>query len=128
MPQIALQSSMFGPPTVCGDIVARIEALLIERPELRDSYAALKAAYWAEYDGLGDALKRPLVGCVGEPEATELASALVEAFQLWFEKFATSGKTIQNRAMECQRNNPQLDASRDIRKWRDKQSRAGPIR
>lgn len=126
---IVMQGSLFGgQPVVSGDIVDRIEALLVERPELRDSYQALKAAYWAEYDGLGDALKRPLAERVGEPAATELVTDLVEAFQVWFTQHATSGKTIQNRAMESQRRNPDLDASTDVRKWRNKQARAGPVK
>lgn len=129
MPPIVMQSSLLGdPPVVSGDVVDRIEALLVERPDLRDSYQALQAAYWAEFDGLGDALKRPLAERIGEPAAADLVADLVVAFQQWFARHATSPKTIQNRAQEIQHREPALDARKDIRQWRDKQSRAGPVR
>jgi hypothetical protein len=52
----------------------------------------------------------------------------VEAFRRWMASpEATSPKTLQNRAMEVQREYPELDANSTVRAWRDSQGRNGPV-
>ena len=126
---IVMQASLFGdPPVVAGNIVDRLKAILAEHPEARDSYQAAMALYWVEFDGLDAALRKALAQTLPEPQAGDLCEDLVDAFQEWFVRFATSPKTLQNRAMELQRQDPDLDATPDTRAWRDKQARAGPVK
>lgn len=109
---VAFQHSLFGePPVVSGDVKQRIAWLLRKYPETRANYKALMARYWAEFDGLKNVL--------GEK---------TEAFVAWFSgKGATSPKTLQNRAMEVQNENPALEAPPEVERWRQAQSRAGPV-
>ena len=109
---IALQGSLFGgPAVVSGDIRQRIAWLLRQFPDTRNSYKALMARYWVEFDGLETVL-----------------GDRVEAFVAWFSgNGATSPKTIQNRGMEVQNAHPELDAAPEVEEWRQAQSRAGPV-
>lgn len=107
----ALQRSLFGGEiAVGGTIVDKLTYILEEHPEARDDYMAAMFRYWQQFDGLGEVL--------GEK---------AEAFLEWFTSQATSVKTLQNRAMEIQRRRGDLDASSDVRKWRDRQAKAGPV-
>ena len=108
---LAQQYTLFGGTGAQGDIVAKVRAILEDDESTRDSYAELVAAFWFQYDGLGDVI--PL----------EYHTAFTE----WLHK-ATSWKTIQNRAGEIQRNNPHLDSSPDVREKRNRQARQGVVR
>jgi len=124
-----MQGSLFGgPPVVSGNVVDRLEYILTEHPEARDSYKAAMALYWLEFDGLDAALRQALPDTLDAQQADDMCSELAGAFQKWFERFATSPKTLQNRAMELQSDKTELDSSPDVRKWRDRQSRAGRIK
>ena len=126
---IAMQQSLFGgPAVVSGNVVDRLEYILTEHPETRNSYKAAMALYWLEFDGLVVALRQALPDTLDAKQADDLCSRLADAFQKWFERFATSPKTLQNRAMELQSDKAELDASPDVRKWRNRQSKAGPVK
>jgi hypothetical protein len=51
-----------------------------------------------------------------------------EPFLRWLGNRATSWKTIQNRALEIQRQRPDLDASPEVRALRERQSKQGRVR
>lgn len=124
---IALQQTMFGPAVATGSVVDQLEYILTEHPEARDSYKRTMALYWLEFDGLEAALRQALTRELGTaPDG--LAEAVGAAFAEWFVQFATSPKTLQNRAMELQSDRTDLDATPDVRAWRERQSRAGPVK
>ena len=100
------QFDLLGNKTVAGDIVDRVRHILKEHPGARNDYRVLVARYWLEFDGLDV-----------DPDQ----------FIQWIQT-ATSAKTIQNRGMEIQRENPELDSTPAVRKWRDNQAKAGIVR
>lgn len=106
------QMTLDGRAVTVGSVADKIEAILRKHPDARNSYHALMYWYWLEHDGLDDVLRSP---------------AQREAFRVWFTKYATSCKTLQNRTQEAQRRNPGLDACDDVRQWRDRQATAGPV-
>ena len=107
------QMTLDGAAVTVGSVADKVEAILRKRPSARNSYHELMYWYWLEHDGLDDVL----------PSHRQR-----EIFRIWFAGLATSCKTLQNRAMERQRANPGLDASDDVRQWRDRQACAGPAR
>lgn len=112
MPAV-IQTDFWGNQSVAGDVVDRINFLLETCPESRESYMTLIARYWLTFDGLANLLAQT---------PTE------QEFVTWFEQAATSPKTIQNRAMEIQKGKPHLDASPNVREYRQHQAVAGPVR
>ena len=102
------QYDLMGNMMVAGDIVDRVRHILKNHPEARDDYRVLVARYWLEFDGLD----RIIDG---------------ETFVDWI-RHATSPKTAQNRAMEIQREDPDLDSTPAIRRRRDYQAKAGIVR
>lgn len=110
MTTIVLQSSMFGPPVVSGTISKRLEYLLAEHPEARDDYMVLLVLFWVEFDGLAEVL--------GDK---------TDAFKEWFVRSATSPKTIQNRCMEVQNAQADLEASSPVAAQRLRQATQGPV-
>lgn len=125
---IVMQQDLFGGVTATGSIVDRLEYILTEYPEARDSYKAAMARYWLEFDGLEAALKNALIDVLDDRLVDVLLPGLTDEFVRWFTNHATSPKTLQNRAMELQSERDDLDATPNVRAWRDRQSRAGPIR
>ena len=110
---MAVQLSFAGAATPAGNISERVAEVLRRHPEARNSYKALMFWYWVECDGLDGVLD---------------AQAL-DDFRRWFcSKDVTSPKTLQNRAMEVQNDNPALDACPEVEIWRQRQSRAGVVR
>ena len=105
------QYDLWGGSVLSGDIAAKVEALLEDQPDARDSYAELVGLYWFVYDGLDRILP---------PDCHD-------AFMRFMNR-ATSWKTIQNRAMEIQRRRPDLDASPDVRDKRNRQATQGAVR
>ena len=125
---IAMQQNLFGGSTVAGTIVDRLEYILSEYPETRNSYKAAMVRYWLEFDGLEAALRAAMVDVLDDRLVDVLLPGLVDEFVRWFIAHATSPKTLQNRAMELQSEKAELDASEDVRAWREKQSRAGRVK
>jgi len=113
---------------VNGNVVERLQYILAEHPEARDSYKSAMAWYWLEFDGLDAALRQALAETLDDHQVDALCTELATAFQQWFVRFATSPKTLQNRAMEVQSDRAELDASPDVRRWRDRQARAGRVK
>ena len=107
-----LQRDLFGEVVFTGDTKDKIAHILEEYIDARDSYHAVMFYFWRDFDGLDGVL---------DPGA-------LEDFRRWFVTKATSTKTLQNRAMECQRERSELDARADVRAWRDKQATAGVVR
>ena len=112
MSNTGFQFNLFGGVEVVGSIEGKIEMILRKYPGTRNNYKLCCFYYWLHYDGLDEIL-----------DTVELQAA----FEKWFAGSATSPKTIQNRAMEIQREKPGLDACAEVREWRDKQANAGPI-
>jgi hypothetical protein len=106
---VAMQGGLFGGVAVTGSIKDKVAYILEQYPEARDDYKLLVLRYWQEIDGLN----------VDTMDAA--------AFQAWLLQKATSWKTLQNRAMEVQNERPELEASPEVEKQREIQSRAGPI-
>jgi hypothetical protein len=102
-----------GKPEIAGDVVDRIRYLLRTHRDARNDYKVLIARYWLHFDNL------PLV---------LLADDFVTAFIDWMQHSATSAKTLQNRCMEIQSAEPDLDADPDVRAKRRRQATQGPIR
>jgi hypothetical protein len=108
---IILQDSFLGSgPVVSGNIRDRMRYILSEYPKARDDYRLALYLYWREFEGLG-----------------ELLGDKADAFRQWFVNSATSPKTLQNRTMEVQNRNPELEASPDIAQERQRQAKAGPV-
>lgn len=112
MSGLAGQYTFDGSLEMQGDVVAKARHLLEQHSEARDSYAVLVALYWLEFDGLAELLP------------TEAIKPFVE----WMKTRATSWKTIQNRAMELQRNHIHLDSSPEVREQRKRQATQGAVR
>jgi hypothetical protein len=108
-----------------GTIKDRVISILRKHPDARNSYAACVFHYWCEVDGLRDVLGKCADTC--DWPTGEHVRVDTEPFRKWLVSKATSWKTIQNRAMECQREHPELDACDDVRAWRDEQAVAGPV-
>jgi len=107
---IVMQNSFLGGPVVSGNIRDRMRFILTKYPEARNEYKLACYLYWREFEGLGEAL--------GEK---------ADAFREWFVNHAVSPKTLQNRAMEIQSQHPELEASPDIERQRQKQATQGPV-
>lgn len=107
------QLDLLGQPAIAGDIMHRIVYILEVYPETRDDYKTLIARYWLKFDGLQQLLDGPVT---------------VQDFVHWIRTCATSPKTIQNRAMEIQRQRPDLAARPAVQRKRQQQAKAGPIR
>lgn len=108
------QLDLLGQPAIGGDVVHRIIYLLEVYPETRDDYKTLIARYWYQFDGLQQIL-----------EGTPMS---IKDFIHWIRTCATSPKTIQNRAMEIQRQRPELAARPAVQRKRRQQAKAGPVR
>lgn len=107
-----------------GTIKDRIISILRRHPDARNSYQALMYWYWVECDGLLDAIE----ACGGgDWPYRKHARIDGDPFRKWLVSRATSPKTLQNRCMEVQREHPGLDASDEVREWRDAQAVAGPV-
>jgi len=106
---IAQQYDLFGGTVTTGDVIAKVTHLLETDESCRDSYAELVGRFWLQFDGLDHVL--PV--------------EYHEPFLRWLRNGATSWKTIQNRALECQRERPELDASPEVRALRDRQATQG---
>lgn len=109
---IIYQKGLFGGEVVAGDVVDRVRFVLESYPETRDSYAALMAAFWMEFDGLDEVLP----------------ADVHDDFVCWFVSRATSAKTLQNRAMEVQRGDARLGPSEGVREKRRRQAVQGRVR
>jgi hypothetical protein len=107
---VTMQSSFLGKPMVSGNLRQKMAYVLQKYPEARNDYRLAMFYFWLEFEGLDDAL--------GEK---------VDAFREWFVDRATSPKTLQNRTMEVQNRNPELDASPAVEEQRQRQSTAGPV-
>ena len=103
-----VQGTLFGGTVITGNIVDKLTYILEEHPEAREDYKAAIALYWSEFDGL-----------------CEILGDKVTEFQEWFEEHATSPQTIRNRTQEIQNKRPDLDASSETEKWRQRRSRSG---
>lgn len=109
---IATQYDLFGGTAVAGDVVDKVTHLLESDESCRDSYMELLGQFWLQFDGL-DAV---------------LPVEYHEPFLRWLNNGATSPKTVQNRAMEVQRQRPELDASPEVRQLRDRMATQGRVR
>jgi len=109
---LAQQFDLFGGTVTQGDVIAKVTHLLESDEACRDSYAELVGRYWLQFDNL-DAVLPP-----------EYHEPLLR----WLNNGATSWKTIQNRALEVQRERPDLDASPEVRAQRNRQSKQGRVR
>jgi hypothetical protein len=98
-------------PEPPADVVERIRHLLRQQPWLRDSYAMLIGAYWLEFEGLDRFIP---------PERQD-------EFLRWID-MVTKPKTIQNRALEIQKSEPDLAPSPKARRIRDWMSKQGIVR
>ena len=105
------QLTLEGKSVPQGTIKDRIVSILRRHPDARNSYHALMFWYWLEVDGMEDVLD----------------GTSSERFRKWFVSRATSAKTLQNRCLEIQREHPGLDATDEVREWRDDQATAGPV-
>lgn len=108
---VTAQMDLFGNTVVTGDLVDRLTYILEQYPAARDNYRVALARYWLEFDGLDRVL--------GDK---------TDAFVDWFTNHATSSKTLQNRTGEIQNQRRDLEASPEIARWRETQSKAGPVR
>jgi len=88
--------------------------ILTNYPEARNSYKAAMVKWWLEFDELWAVYRYD-------------KSIHFEDFYNWFISKATSPKTIQNRIMECQNENPHLDASEEVEEYRQKRSKQGVL-
>jgi len=105
-----MQDSFLGEPVVSGDLRKRMAYILQKYPNARNEYRLAMYYFWLEFEGLGDAL--------GEK---------ADAFRTWFTDRVTSPKTLQNRTMEVQNRNPELEASPKVEQQRQRQATAGPV-
>jgi hypothetical protein len=109
---VVMQHQLFDDaPAVQGSVREKIRYVLQDYPETRDDYRWLMFRYWMLFEGLGAVLE----------------SSDPEAFRRWLVERATTPKTLQNRAMELQREYPELDARPKVRKRRDELASAGPV-
>lgn len=111
---VAAQLSFDGPAVPAGDIKQRVAALLEQHPDARQDYARLVFYYWRDCDGMSALFAR--------------FPGLETAFLDFIAGRATSWKTIQNRAMEVQNENPDLEAAPAVQRLRQQQARAGVIK
>ena len=82
-------------------IKSRVKFLLETEPKTRNDYAHLMARYWIVFNDM--------------PEGMTHAE-----FIDWFtQREVASAKSIQNRCLELQRENPYLDSEDAVRQWRD---------
>lgn len=107
---IVMQNSFLGGPVVSGNLRDKVRYILTEYPAARDSYTLAMFYFWREFEGLDDVL-----------------GDRADAFRTWFTDRATSPKTLQNRAMEVQRWHPEVEASPQVEKQRQRMSRQGPV-
>ena len=107
-----MQQTLFGGPPVPADIPGRVRAILQAYPGARNDYKELIARYWLEYDGLAAVLG-------------DKAGAFLEFMR---RDGTTSPKTVQNRAMEIQRQDRSLDAAPAVRRVRNAQATQGAVR
>ncbi|MBN2446594.1 MAG: hypothetical protein JXO22_07710 [Phycisphaerae bacterium] len=110
--QVVMQVDMFR-GEVPVDVVEGLKAVLLDNPDARNDYKTMIAAYWLRFDGLAQLLEN---------------NPTPEAFATWMRDRATSPKTLQNRAMELQREYDQLEATAEVRRYRNMQARAGVVR
>ena len=118
------QMTLDGKSVPQGTVKDRIASILRRHPDARNSYQALAYWYWVECDGLLNALEECIGGDWPDGKARYVDG---DPFRKWLISKATSFKTLQNRAMEIQREHPGLDACDEVRKWRNEQSTAGPV-
>jgi len=109
---IGIQHTIFGGTVATGDVIDKVTHLLETDESCRDSYAELVGRFWLEFDNLD----------------IWLPVEYHEPFLRWLNNGATSWKTIQNRALEIQRQRPDLDASPEVRALRERQSKQGRVR
>lgn len=107
-----------------GSVKDRLISILRRHPDARNSYRAAAYWYWLECDGLLEALETCHRGDWPYGKKPDVDG---DPFRSWLVSKTTSFKTIQNRCMEIQREHPGLDASDDVREWRDEQAIAGPV-
>lgn len=107
---ITTQQSFLGKPVVSGNLRQRMRYILTRYPEARDNYRLACYLFWVEFEGLDDVL-----------------GDRADAFKRWFTDQATSPKTLQNRCQEVQNWRPELEASPQVEKQRQRQAKAGPV-
>ena len=109
---MTMQKPLFGdvperPATVTEGIIL----VLREVPAARNSYKRLMLEFWRRFCGLEEAL----------------GDRMEDFEQWWLSKRAVAPKTLQNRAMEVQRDHPSLEADEEVEAWRQRQARAGKV-
>lgn len=108
---IAMQGSFLQDrPVVSGNLRDKARYVLSEYPEARESYKLAIYHFWMEFDGL-DLVLGDRAG----------------AFKTWFSDRATSPQTLRNRCQEVQNWHPELDASPQVEKQRQRQATQGPV-
>lgn len=108
--RLKMQDSFLGKSTISGNLYDRLTYILTEYPEARDSYMLAIFRFWMELEGLDEVL--------GDK---------ADAFKRWFVRQATSPKTIQNRIGELQSRHPELEASPEVERQRQRQAKQGRV-